>query len=123
MTAVILIVLILLVFYFVVVNRKPSEDRPGNPGVNAGKAMKKAGKKNMAPRSRWRAASILFDDKACNAVRNLAHERFLDVERVFRFYRCRTAMQPNAIANTSATKIDATQPKIDAIQCTAGRII
>ena len=41
----------------------------------------KAGKARVQARSPYRATSIVYDEKACSAARELGGKRFLDVER------------------------------------------
>jgi hypothetical protein len=74
-------VLTLLAIYFVVSWYKSSSRNSGTPGGSSKVAATKNGKTAVAPRSPWRATSIVHDAKACNAVKAIGGRRFLDTEK------------------------------------------
>ena len=81
--------LVLLAIFLVVKSRKKAAHDADSMGLNGGRALRKTAskattktsRKPVAPRSRWRATSILPDESACEAVKAIGGKRFLDSEK------------------------------------------
>ncbi len=75
----------LLLIFLVVRSRKNAAQKSDAMGFSEGRALKKSArkttKKSIAPRSPWRATSIVSDADACDAVKAIGSKRFLDSER------------------------------------------
>lgn len=82
MTIVAVSVLILLALCIFAIKRKSVNENLGTLGFNSGNAVKSPTRKAIAPRSRWRATSIVHDEKACDAVKAIGGKRFLDTDRI-----------------------------------------
>ncbi len=67
---------------FVLSRRKSVSNGAGNPGVNGRSAPAKTRRAAVSPRNPWRGTSIVHDDTACDAVKNISGKRFLDTDRV-----------------------------------------
>ena len=81
MTIVVITVLALLVAYFFIAKRKSTVEYPVKLGHSAGNANRKPTNRSIAPRSRWRATSIVREENSCDAVKAIAKKQFLDTER------------------------------------------
>jgi len=81
MTILAVSILILLAFCIVAIKRKSVNGNPGTLGFNGGNALNNPTRKEIAPRKRWRATSVVHDEKACDAVKAIGGKRFLDTDR------------------------------------------
>ena len=73
--------LVLLAILSFVMLRKGANKKPGTMVSSGSSALKKTTGKPRAPRNPWRATSIVFNEKACDAVKELGGKRFLDADR------------------------------------------
>lgn len=80
MTTVAIVLLVLLAVCFVIAKRKPAGG-PGVVGLNVRKSPRKSTKSSITPKNHWGATSIFHDEKACDAVKAITGNRYLDSER------------------------------------------
>jgi hypothetical protein len=81
MSIVAIVVILILSITLLVVRRKISAATPGAHGFDRQNKHQKIQGNAPAPRSPYRATSIMHDENACEAVKAIGEKRFLDIER------------------------------------------
>jgi hypothetical protein len=78
---VIYIVFVMIVAILLILAVRKNFSSPGTLGFNGGNVVRKSKKNSPVARNPYRAASIVFDVNACDALKAVGSRRFLDTER------------------------------------------
>jgi hypothetical protein len=78
---VIYIVFFVIVATLLILAMRKTFSSPGTLGFNGGNVVRKSKKNSPVARNPYRAASIVFDVNACDALKAVGSRRFLDAER------------------------------------------